>query len=146
MHYAFEYSGQETHPEHDQEIPAVFVAPDLDTLVVYSGDKPWTGDELHRSQPGWPNEGRRITEHWAAYVDKEDFGLGAYVPVSDHLTCYRFGDGNAKKGACSYFAPLTKFAIKPGLEWEYDVYLTIGTSAEIRKRFSDVAAEIGAKK
>lgn len=141
IRYTFKYSGEETHPEHDQEIPAVFVEPDLNTLVLYSGGKPWSGGEVDRSQPGWPNEGRKITEHWAAYVDKEDFGLGAYVPVSHSLTCYRFGNGNAKKGACSYFAPLTKFAIKPGLKWEYDVYLTIGTSAEIRSRFADIAAK-----
>jgi len=141
IRYAFKYSGEETHPEHDHEIPAVFVQPDLNTLVLYDGEKPWSDGELHRSQPGWPNESRKMTEHWAAYIDKEDFGLGAYVPVADQLTCYRFGDGNAKKGACSYFAPLTKFAIKPGLEWEYDVYLTIGTSAEIRKRFVDIAAK-----
>jgi len=140
IRYTFKYSGEETHPEHDQEIPAVFVQPDLNTLVLYDGEKPWSGGDLHRSQPGWPNEGRKMTEHWAAYVDKEDFGLGVYVPVASQLTCYRFGDGNPKKGACSYFAPLTKFAIKPGLEWEYDVYLTIGKSAEIRQRFSEIAA------
>jgi hypothetical protein len=141
IHYTFKYSGEEAHPKRDQEIPAVFVEPDLDTLVLYDGDKPWSGDKLHRSHPGWPNEGRKITEHWAAYVDKDDFGLGAYVPVSDHLTCYRFGDGDAKKGACSYFAPLTKFAIKPGLEWEYDVYLTIGKPDEIRARFKALRPE-----
>ena len=141
IRYTFKYSGEETHPEHDQEIPAVFVEPDLNTLVLYDGERSWSGGELHRSQPGWPNEGRKIAEHWAAYVDKDDFGLGAYVPVADRLTCYRFGDGNAKQGACSYFAPLTKFAIKPGLEWEYDVYLTIGKAAEIRERFSAIAAQ-----
>lgn len=136
IRYKFAYSGKETHPEHDQEIPAVFVEPEFDTLVLYTGNKPWSDGELHRSQPGWPNETRQMTEHWAAYVDKEDFGLGTYVPVADRLTCYRFGDGDRKRGACSYFAPLTKFAIKPGLAWEYDVYLTIGKLEEIRKRFA----------
>lgn len=136
IRYKFAYSGKETHAERDQEIPAVFVEPDLDTLVLYTGDKPWSDGELHRSQPGWPNETRPMTEHWAAYVDKEDFGLGAYVPVADRLTCYRFGDGDRKRGACSYFAPLTKFAIMPRLVWEYDVYLTIGKLGEIRERFT----------
>jgi len=63
------------------------------------------------------------------------------VPVANQLTCYRFGDGNAKKGACSYFAPLARFAIKPELDWEYDVYLTIGKSAEMRARFMALHAE-----
>lgn len=142
IHYTFSYSGKETHPERDQEIPAVFLEPDLDTLVLYSGAKPWTGDQLESSQPGWPNEARKMTEHWAAYIDKEGFGLGAYVSVANQLTCYRYGDGNAKKGACSYFAPLTKFAIKPGLKWEYDVYLTIGDVPAIRERFGKIEQKL----
>lgn len=138
IHYKFSYRGSETHPVHDQEIPAIFLEPDLETLVLYDGDKPWSGDHVHRSKPGWPNESRKMTEHWAAYVDKDDFGLGAYVPVAEQLTCYRFGNGDAKKGACSYFAPLTRFSIKPGLDWEYDVYLTIGKIEQIRERFESL--------
>jgi hypothetical protein len=140
IHYKFAYRGKETHPEHDQEIPAVFLEPDLETLVVYIGDKPWTGEEPARSKPGWPNEARKMTENWAAYVDKEGFGLGAYVPVAERLTCYRFGDGNREHGSCSYFAPLTTFAIKPDFHWEYDLYLTIGSVEEMRERFAAVRA------
>lgn len=135
VHFKMSYTGTVSNPRTSQEIPAFFVQPDLDTLVLYDGNKPWTGAPVSRSQPGWPNEGRRMTEHWAAYVDKNDFGVGAYVPVADHLTCYRFGDGNAKHGACSYFAPLTKFAITPGKVFQYDVFLTLGKSSEIRETF-----------
>lgn len=137
--YRFTYTGDVKHPKHDQEIPAFFVEPQYDTLLVYEGDKPWTGDKLHRSVPGWPNETRKITEPWAAYVNQDDYGIGAYVPVAKSLTCYRFGNGDPKKGACSYFAPLTQFAIEPGLVWEYDCYVTIGRSEEIRARFQAIA-------
>lgn len=136
VRYRFTYRGQEKHPVHDQEIPAVFLEPEYDTLVLYDGDKPWTGDKLSRSKPGWPNESRRMTESWAAYLDKNDYGLGVYVPVADRLTCYRFGDGDPKRGACSYFAPLTRFAIEPDLKWEYDLYITIGKIDDIRERFA----------
>ena len=135
VRFRFTCQGGETHPVADQEIPAVFVEPDLDTLVLYDGDRPWTGGALHRSRPGWPNEARRMTEHWAAYVDAAGFGLGAYVPAATNLTCYRFGDGDAKRGACSYFAPLTRFAITPDFRWEYDLWLTLGTVEEIRAAF-----------
>ncbi len=137
IHFRFAYSGDTEHPTHDQEIPAVFLEPEFKNLVVYSGAKPWTNDAVERSVPGWPNESRQVTEQWAAYVDDQDFGLGVYVPAATHLTCYRFGDGKRERGACSYFAPLVRFAVKPGFEFEYDVYVTIGQLDAIRSAFTE---------
>ena len=79
-----------------------------------------------------------MTEHWAAYVNTNNFGVGALVPVADTLTCYRFGDGKREHGSCSYFAPVKSFAITPGMKFEYDVWLTIGREAEIRSRFREL--------
>lgn len=138
VRFKFSYKGQITHARHDQEIPAVFVKPEFKHLVLYDGPKPWTRDKLHRSIPGWPNESRTMTEHWAAYVNDADFGLGVYVPIANRLTCYRFGDGKPELGACSYFAPLTTFAVKPGFTFEYKVHLTIGSLDHIRARFDSL--------
>jgi hypothetical protein len=138
VHFKMTYSGTNSHPAWTQEVPAFFTEPDLDTLVLYDGSKPWTGDSLNRSKPGWPNESRKITEHWAAYVDKNDFGVGGFVPIADTLTCYRFGNGQREHGSCSYFAPLVKFAIVPGKIFEYDLFLTLGKSAEIRETFHQI--------
>lgn len=135
VHFKFSYTGNVVHGERDQEIPAVFVEPEFKNLVLYDGEKPWAAEPLNRSVPGWPNEGRKITEHWAAYVDEKDFGIGAFVPMASRLTCYRFGDGKREHGSCSYFAPITNFSIKPGFVFEYDAYLTIGSVVEIRERF-----------
>ncbi len=142
VRYRFTYSGQREHSIRDQEVPAVFLEPQYKHLVLYSGEQPWRAgqldNQLDRTIPGWPNERREITENWAAYVDDNDFGLGAYVPVAEQLTCYRFGNGRREQGACSYFAPIVRFAIKPGLTWEYDLYLTVGTQADIRARFQAI--------
>ncbi len=139
IRFRFTYSGETTHPESHHEIPAVFLAPDLDTLVVYDGDQPWTGGPVSRSIPGWPNESRTMTENWAAYVEPgRDYGMGAYVPIADSLTCYRFGDGKAEHGSCSYFAPLAKFAVTPGKIFAYDLYLTLGSVDEMRRRFAEI--------
>jgi hypothetical protein len=135
IRYRFSFTGSVSHVEHDQEIPAVFVEAEFKHLVVYDGPNPWTKDKLHRSIPGWPNESRRMTEGWAAYVNDDDFGLGVYVPIARRLTCYRFGDGKREHGSCSYFAPLTNFAVTPGFTFEYKVHLTIGGLEEIRARF-----------
>ena len=136
VRFKMSYTGTESHGKNAQEIPAFFAEPDLSTLVVYEGDKPWSNDTLSRTQPGWPNESRKIAEHWAAYVDANNFGIGAYVPAAQSLTCYRYAVGKtSKQGACSYFAPITYFAITPGFIFEYDLFLTLGTVEQIRQTF-----------
>ncbi len=137
------YSGTNAHPKIHHELPAVFVEPQYETLLVYEGTNAWRGDSVKPSRPGWPNESRKFTEHWAAYVNTNNFGIGALVPVADTLTCYRFGDGKREHGSCSYFAPLKSFAITPGLKFEYDVWLTIGTAQEIRERFGALVQSAG---
>ena len=141
IRFQMTYTGTNAHPVTTQEVPAFFAQPDLTTLVLYDGKKPWADEPLPRSRPGWPNESRRMAEHWAAYVDAQDFGVGALVPVADQLTCYRFGDGKAEHGACSYFAPVVKFAITPGKVFAYDVFLTLGNSSEIRDTFKSIQSE-----
>ena len=130
--FTMRYNGAMAHRRADHEVPAVFVEPDMATLVLYDGDKPWTGGAVSRSKPGWPNEKRKMTENWAAYVDDKDFGVGALVPATTTLTCYSYKAGNS---SCSYFAPLKNFAITPGIVFEYEVFLTVGTSSEIRETF-----------
>jgi hypothetical protein len=139
VRYRMTYTGEKRHKPRPQELPAVFIQPDLSTFVLYDGKHPWTGKDVSRSKPGWPNESRKMTENWAAYVDEKDFGVGAYVPVADELTCYRYKGGN--NSDCSYFAPVKTFAITPGLAFEYDVYLTFGTVDQIRARFAEIRAK-----
>lgn len=135
IHYQMSYQGTERHPVHDQEIPAVFLDSRLSTLVFYDGDQPLTAQPLTRKQPGFPNERYRCPEHWVAYVNQHDFGVGVAVSVANEFTCYRFGE-TGTPGACSYFAPLVQFAIEPGFTFEYDCFVTIGTTTEIRDRLT----------
>ncbi|WP_394728885.1 hypothetical protein [Altererythrobacter sp. GH1-8] len=142
IQYRFVYDGSEIHRITDQEMPAVFVDYALNELVSYRGDAPWTNAPLSRSNPGWPNEYHSASEEWSAYVDANDWGVGVYTPGTDKVTAYRY-EGDGKYGplaeATSYFAPIRRFSIKPGVTIDYNVYLTIGTVAEIRSRFADLA-------
>lgn len=141
IRFGFDYRGEAEHAPRHQELPAVFVDAAYPNLVRYDGDEPWTGGEVARNVPGWPNEGARATEHWAAYVNDEDKGIGVFFPGTSDLTAYRFeGDGTQgpEGSACSYFSPLRTFAVTPGLEFEYDVYLTLGTVETIRERFGRI--------
>ncbi|NJM37340.1 MAG: hypothetical protein HC845_05430 [Akkermansiaceae bacterium] len=130
------YSGTTTHSAHHQEIPAIFVDASLATLVTYTGLAPWTGAELTRRAPGTSNEYIKISENWVAYVDAKDFGVGAYVPIATDATCYRFLGGSGSD--CSYVAPITTFALKPGFKFTYDAYFAIGSLEQLREQFSNI--------
>jgi hypothetical protein len=138
IRFGFTYNGNVSHPARHQELPAFFVDRKLDTLVLYDGAAPWTSGALTRLQPGFPNEYRKMTEHWAAYIDDNDFGIGCCVSVADELTCYRYGTDPAETSSCSYFAPIRTLAVTPRFQWSYDVWITTGTVAEIRTRFQTV--------
>ena len=125
------YSGNTSHPAHHQEIPAVFLEPDFDTLVLHDGK------ELRRWKPGWPNEQVKLPQHWAIYLDAQGKGVGMYIPAANEATCYRFGKPG-DSSACSYIAPLTTFALTPGKVFEYEAWFTLGTEREIQQRIESL--------
>lgn len=145
IRFRFRYTGTETHPVRQHEVPAVFVHPALGTLVHYDGGQPWQNGALQRSQPGWPNESRRIPEGWAAYVKADNTGVGVYAPLAKELTCYRFGATPEALSACSYFAPLVQFAITPGLDFAYEIALATGTPDEMRAAFAKLNGKLLAR-
>jgi hypothetical protein len=138
IEFLFRYNGDENHPPQHQELPAVFVDAECANLV-YIAD-----GVLQRKVPGWPNERIDAEESWAAYLNDADEGIGVLFPESTEVTCYRY-EGDGKSGptgsACSYFAPVRTFAVTPGLEFRYKVYLTVGSLEEIRERFGKIAAK-----
>lgn len=133
------YRGEKAHPPHHQEIPAVFVEPRYDTLLLHDGK------ELRRWKPGWPNEHVKLPEHWAAWLDESGRGLGVYIPSANEATCYRFGDGK-DRSSCSYIAPLATFGLTPGQVFEYEAWFTLGTEAEIRARIETLRKTVESKK
>tara|TARA_R110002096_G_scaffold203718_15_gene389101 strand:- start:4532 stop:6211 length:1680 start_codon:yes stop_codon:yes gene_type:complete len=133
LRFRMTYKGAETHAARHQEIPAVFLDSSLSHLAIYQGDSPGTGAAISRFQPGRKNEYYQIPEHWAAFVNESDVGLGIYVPIAEQLTTYRFPGG--ANSDCSYLAPIATFAFKPGLTFEYDAYVCLGSLVEIRTRF-----------
>ena len=133
--FGFRYAGDESHPPHHQEMPAVFVDADYPDLVFTAGG------ELRRKVPGWPNERIDAEDSWLAYVNDRDEGIGVFFPGTTEVTCYRYtGDGKTGPtgSACSYFAPVRTLAITPGFELNYKVFLTVGSLVEIRERFGKI--------
>jgi len=135
LKYRMTYSGKATHAATHQELPAVFVRPRYDTLVFCEqGQPPWQKANLARKQPGPDNESVQFSEPWAAWLDANGTGLGIYFPHTDFATTYRVRDSGV--GDCSYLAPLQTFALKPGLVFEYEVVLALGTADQLRAVFT----------
>tara|TARA_B100000809_G_scaffold35985_1_gene31586 strand:+ start:163 stop:1110 length:948 start_codon:yes stop_codon:yes gene_type:complete len=132
IRFRMDYTGKNQSVVRDQEMPAVFVDAALSNLVYSENGK------LKRRVPGWPNERGKTSESWVAYLDEKDWGVGICTPGTETFTCYRFrGDGKTGPtgSACSYVAPLRRFSLQKGLVVDYEVFLTIGSLAEIRSRF-----------
>jgi hypothetical protein len=140
IHFRMTYQGTMDQPLRDQEMPAVFVDANLNTLVTYNGTAPWTNGKLSRMVPPATSTRGPITENWAAYVGPSNWGFGVYVPGVDRITCYRYAGVQAGPpgDACSYFAPLKQIAITRGLVVNYDVYLTLGSVDQIRSTFAAI--------
>ena len=145
IRFTFRYQGTENHPAVHQEVPAVFINPAYGHMVIYEGTQPWTEGALTKSQPGWPNESRAISEGWAAWVNSQNSGVALFSPVAKNLTCYRFGAAPTAPGACSYFAPVVTFAVTPGLVFEYEAALALGTPEEMRNSFRQLKDKLAAK-
>ncbi len=81
LHIRFKmtYRGKQKHQPHHQEVPAVFVDRSLGVLPLYKGGQPWTDQAISRVKPGGKNEYHAIDENWAAHIDDNDFGIGAYA-------------------------------------------------------------------
>lgn len=129
LKFRLTYTGTKSHAPRHQELPALFVTPKLDTLVFAGAD-----GKLTRLQPGFPNEYVKLGQPWAAWVDPAGQGVGIGCPHAKEATCYRVRNGNA--GDCSYLAPLQTFALTPGLVFEYEAVLALGTLEEIRAALS----------
>lgn len=124
------YSGDKTHSPRHQEIPAVFLDPSLSELVL------GVEDGLAREHPGEKNEYFDIPQHWAAFIGSDGRGVGIYVPSAEKITTYRFKGG--ADSDCSYLAPIITFALRPGLVFDYEAYVCIGSAEEIRDRFKAI--------
>ena len=144
VRFKMTYEGAKTHKPRHQELPAFFVDALLDTLVASpEGEPAWSAAELKRFQPGFPNEYSKLSEPWAAWVDKTGQGVGLYFPGTEQLTCYRVRQGNVQAD-CSYLAPIRTLALTPGFVIDYEVVLALGTVDELRDRFKKLAkAKVG---
>eukprot|EP00879_Flechtneria_rotunda_P002025 GHRR01002203.1.p1 GENE.GHRR01002203.1~~GHRR01002203.1.p1 ORF type:complete len:408 (+),score=103.77 GHRR01002203.1:868-2091(+) len=144
VHFSMNYYGNITHMLRHQEVPAVFLTRQLDKLAMYTGQQPWTEDQIAYYWPGTSGQYYKPSEKWSAYVhNTTGFGVGSYTPVSEQVVAYRVGkDGSKALSDCAYLAPLITAQVEPHTEFAYDTYIAVGHETDIRRAFARVAASL----
>lgn len=132
----------------DQELPAVYTITELNNLVSYLGEAPWTGAphvEITRiikpGAPGfpwndWPSAeypGSAI-ERWAATVNDSGWGVGVFYKGTERLLGGSVGQPGQGEFSSStmYISPLRRMAFGKTETFEYEYDVVVGTLEEIR--------------
>ena len=123
---------------HGQELPAVYTTGDAYRLFTYDGDAPFTGApfrEVTDDRGGFfvPGPSFLATEHWAALVNEEGFGIGLFeprltrfsgIPGNEYAVDYGWVNG--------YLASSTNENLDSTPVYTYDYTLVVASLDKIR--------------
>jgi hypothetical protein len=130
------------YPAMDQELPAVYTIGTLHRLMTYVGDAPFSNGSLTEipklssqdDKPQWTTF--FATEHWAALVDDDDWGLGVIHPSVVRFLGGFYGrahDGGPHDDPTGYLAPVRQEVLDHNIVYEYRYSLVLDTLTNIRK-------------
>ncbi|HVX10703.1 MAG TPA: hypothetical protein VHC22_05945 [Pirellulales bacterium] len=129
------------YPAIDQELPAIYTIGKLHRLMSYTGETPfveesWTEIAKKPAKDGKPDwETFLATEHWAALVDDDDWGLGIIHPNVVRFTGGYYGVpnmGGPDDDPCGYVAPVRQEILDHDIVYEYHYTLVLDSLANIR--------------
>ncbi len=133
-----------------QEIPAVYPISALKNLYSYFGSSPFTNDTLDKptvvklSSGFWGRyQNEIVTEHWMAFVDDNQWGIGVYAPTTKNFIAGMSGipDKEAKNNSTSYIAPVKTEKLLKNTVYQYEYWLIIGSLTEIRNKIYNLNAK-----
>lgn len=155
----FKYYGvhnREISPVHDQETIAVYVIPALKWLKTYDGNQPFQHQPLPNKVfialndvqvpgVGVVHHPYVPKEYWAAWVNDNDYGVGAYSPdlkkhSTYHVDGFRSGSvagvqnysANHMSNDCNFFNLIPQYQIKRNVAVRETSYLIAGDIDYIR--------------
>ena len=129
-------SDKRQYPAHDQELPAIYTTGKFHRLLTFSGDAPGTGapiQQIRNDGPPWATWA--ATEHWAALVNDDGWGLGVFHPgVIRFIGGFdgRPNTGGPHDDSTGYVAPVRREILDHNIVYDYAYDLVLATTAEIR--------------
>lgn len=122
---------------YGQELPAIYTLGDLYQVVAYNGTKPFTNDPNLVRPPVTTPLPLAATEHWAALVNKEGWGLGVFHPGTINIRGGYFGDypGDHYKPTdfeTGYLSPYHMEILDWNIQYNYTYHLVLGNIDTIR--------------
>ena len=127
VHYKITHFGTDTHANKYQELPVMYVNPNVPNFFYYGGNQPWTNGAL--SQHVMPANCCDIlptAELWGAYLDSSNVGIALYTPQQFPVS----------KGFNAFstlqFTPLCPYTWNPGTVLDFDTYILVGSVNESR--------------
>ncbi|MCA9733516.1 MAG: T9SS type A sorting domain-containing protein [Deferribacteres bacterium] len=130
---------------NNQELPAVYPISALKNLYTYLGGNPFENEEMENPtvvnlSSGFWGVYETVNEHWMAFVDDNQWGMGVYNPL-----CTKFLAGlagmtgqEAQSSSTSYIAPVKLEILNKNTVYEYIYYVIIGTLEDIRAKVYDL--------
>ena len=132
----------------DQELPAVYTIGRLHRLMTYTGEHPFAGEPateipkkpLVNGRPEWTYFA--ATEHWAALVNDDNWGLGVVHPGAERFLGGFGADapytGGPRDNPTGYVAPSFREVLDDDIVYEYRYALVLGNLADIRARAAEL--------
>ena len=127
-----------------QELPAVYTNAPYHRLITYNGSAPYTraataeynmisGPSIARGFPA--------TEHWAAYVNDDGYGIGIVNLATSifHANFYGGPDFSNQSMSTGYVSPVTDMVLEAQGVYEFTFHLVLGTVSSIRSYAYQVA-------
>jgi len=141
-------SDKTQYPARTSELPAVYSNGTYYNLYTYTGEKPFTFDNLRRIpkrnvKPGeFPWSRFQATENWAALVNDQGIGMGVYSPITQRFLggfTGTEGEGSTFDIPCGYICPIGFSVLDHNIEYDYSYVMVAGTLEEIRRDIYEIS-------